>query len=65
MTAQTEALKEAEKVDRLLTEIGALVTSYRQAVARRPNDWGYRGSLGHVREQLQNIRAFLKSGEDE
>lgn len=47
--AQTEALQELARLQKLVTEMGA-------KVAESPENWGYVGNMGRIIEQLQQVR---------
>lgn len=57
--ATTAYRNRAKQIAAHMAGIKALLADYDAEQAKRPNDWGFAGSLGHVEEQLGEIRTFL------
>jgi len=55
--------READRVEKLLKDVGAAIKGHRASQAANSRSWGYVGDMKHYASELEDILASLK-GED-
>ncbi len=63
MTAEQEYRQNAEQIESLIAQLKDELEAHAEKAAKRPRDWSYAGSLGHVREGLTELVEFLSGNE--
>lgn len=63
MNAEQEHQRNAKEIVRLIAELQIELEKHAEKAAKRPTDWSYAGSLGHVREGLAELVDFLSGNE--
>lgn len=53
--------KKMEENRELLRQIGEKLNAIDESQAKHPDDWGYNGSAGYIKERLQEIYDSIKS----
>jgi len=64
-TARKTYEQHRQDIARVMDWIELELDKHRTNAKANPNDWGYAGDLGHVRQKLIETLAFLSDADDE